>query len=197
LSQYAPRCGCKAAGGETPPDAAGAEGVDNPSRASLLGHLPRRPVTAGSPRLLRGLTRHRDTLHDLCRGKGGRRPAAECVGQDLRDHGGECCIAPPCHCCRLERGGEGEPTLAPRAPCSTVHVHLACHLAVVGPSLHGQQDLGTPHQTLRTGLTACARLQAGPLSCRECDLGGDRDGRRNHGGHTGVLSQEFCNIQPL
>ena len=48
---------------------------------------------------------------------------------------------------------------------------------MVGPSIYRQQDLGTPHQTLRTGLTACDLLQAGPLLCRECDVEGNRYAR--------------------
>src|SRR5437763_16754097 len=80
--------------------------------------------------------------------------------------------------------------MAPHAHGPTVEVHLACNLAVVGSSIHGQKELGTPHQTLGIGLTACDLLHAGTLSGRERDGRGYRCSRRNGSSHTGFLSSE-------
>ena len=154
-------------------------------------------MTDGPPRLLRGFTRHRDNLYDLFRGKGGRRPQARVVGQDLLDHRGQCLIAQSFrfHLCQLR--GQGEPTMAPHAHGPTVEVHLACNLAVVGSSIHSQKELGTPHQSLGIGLTACDLLHADTLSGRERDGRGYRCSRRNGSRHTGFLSSGFCNIRPI
>ena len=154
-------------------------------------------MTDGPPRLLRGFTRHRDHLDDLFRGKGGRRSQARVVGHDLRDHRGQCFIAQFFRFHLCQRRGKGEPTMAPHAHGPTVEVHLACHLAVVGSSIHRQQELGTPHQTLGIGLTACDLLHAGTLSGRERDGRGYRCSRRNGRSHTGFLSSEFWNIRPI
>jgi hypothetical protein len=70
-------------------------------------------------------------------------------------------------------------------------VHLAHDMALSGSRLEGQQNLGPPHKTLGTGLTAGNLLQAGPLSCGQLDPGGDGEQRRNSGGHKSILSQEL------
>jgi len=111
-------------------------------------------VTDGPPRLRRGLTRHRDNLDDLFRGKGGWRPRAEAVGQDLCDLGGEHFIAEPFGFHLRQRGGEGTPTAAPRVHRPTVQGHLARQLAVRGSRIHCSNNLGAPHKALGIGLTA-------------------------------------------
>ena len=76
VRQDSTRGGCQAACFEKTPAPAGTERLAQPSLAPRIGALAGPPGTARAPRLRRGLTRHRDTRHDRCRGQGGGRPRA-------------------------------------------------------------------------------------------------------------------------
>src|SRR5262245_173780 len=64
-------------------------------------------------------------------------------------------------------------------------VQLAHDVTLGGSRREGQKNLGPPHQTLGTGLTAGNLLQAGPLSCGQLYPREDGERRRNSSGHTG------------
>ena len=154
-------------------------------------------MTAGPPRLLRGLTRHRDHLPALFRAQGGRCPQTRSVSQDLLNPDGEPCIAEPCCFPLLQLGGEGAPPVAPRVHRPTVQGHRARHLAVGGSRRHRHKPLGAPHKTLGMGLTAGDVLSAGPWSCGERDFGRYKCCRRHGGGHRTLPSSECCNLWPI
>src|SRR6266581_6437577 len=74
------------------------------------------------------------------------------------------------------------PSLAPRPYRPAMERHLAPHVALIGSRLQRQQNLGTSHQTLGTGLTSYNLLQTGSLSCRQLHPGG------NGRGHMSILA---------
>jgi hypothetical protein len=71
------------------PDTAGADRLDNPTFADLLGHLTGRPMADGPPGILRSFPRDRDKLDHPFRRKSGRRARARAIGQSLHDDRGE------------------------------------------------------------------------------------------------------------
>ena len=168
-----------------------------PSFPPPLGARAGPPGPGWAPRLRRGLTRHRDTRHDRCRGQGGGRPRAGGGGQARRAPRRQRCSASPVRFPLGPRRGEGEPTRAPQAHGPTRAGPLACHRAVVGASLQRHKALGAPPHTLGSGLTTCDLLHAGPGSGRAHTGGGDRGGRGIGGRHTGFLSSECCHIWPI
>jgi hypothetical protein len=145
----------------------------------------------GPPRIRGVCTRHGDNLdHLFCR-QGGGRTRAWVIGEGLHDHRGEGFVTTPVGFHVLQLRGEGAPPSAPHVDRPAIEVHLAHDVALGGSRLQGQKNLGPPHQTLGTGLTAGHLLHAGPLSCGQLYPGGDGEQRRNSAGHTSSLSQEF------
>jgi hypothetical protein len=145
----------------------------------------------GPPGIPRVCTRHGDYLDDRFRRKRGGRARAWMIGEGLHDHGGECFVTARVGFHRRQPGREGAPPPAPHLDRPAIAMHLAHDVALGGSRLEGQQHLGPPHQMLRAGLTAGNLLHAGPLSCGQLDPGGDGGKRRNSGGHTSILSEEF------
>jgi hypothetical protein len=145
----------------------------------------------GPPGIRWVFTRHGDNLdHLFCR-KGGGRPRAWGIGEGLHDYRGEGFVTASVGFYLLQLSGAGAPPPAPHVYRPTIEVQLAHDVALGGSRLEGQKNLGPPHQTLGTGLTAGNLLQAGPLSCGQLDPGGDGEQGCNSGGHTSFLSQEL------
>jgi hypothetical protein len=145
----------------------------------------------GPPGIGGVFTRHGDNLDNLFCRKGGGRTRAWVIGSGLHDSRGEDCVTAPVGFHWLQLRGEGAPPPAPHLYCPAIEVQLAHDVALGGSRLESQKNLGAPHQTLGTGLTAGNLLQAGPLSCGQLYPGGDGERRCNNGGHTSILSQEF------
>ena len=144
----------------------------------------------GPPGLRWVFTRHGDNLDNLFCRKGGGRPRAGVIGESLHDYRGEDFVTAPVGFHLLQLRGKGTPSPTPHWYRPAIEVQLAHDVALGGARLEGQQNLGPPHQTLGTGLTAGKLLQAGPLSCGQLYPGGDGERRRNSGGHKSILSQE-------
>jgi hypothetical protein len=143
----------------------------------------------GPPGLRWGFTRHGNHLdHLFCR-KGGGRPRAGGIGSGRHDDRGEDFVIAPVGCHWLQRRGKGTPSPTPQVDRPAIEVPRAHDGALGGARREGQENLGPPHQTLGTGLTAGKLLQAGPLSCGQLSPGGEGERRRNSGGHTSILSQ--------
>jgi hypothetical protein len=136
-------------------------------------------------------TRHGDNLDNLFRCKGGGGARAWVIGQGLHNQGGERFVTALVGFHLLQFGGEGAPPPAPHLYRPAIEVHLAHDVALIASRLQCQKNLGTPHQTLGTGLTASNLFQAGPLSCGQLHPGRDSGRRRNGGGHTSILSEEL------
>ena len=145
----------------------------------------------GPPGIRRVFTRHGDNLDNLFRRQSGGGTRTWVIGQDLHKHGGAHFITALVGFSLRQLGGEGAPPSAPHLYRPAIEVHLAHDVALIDSRLQCQKNLGAPHQTLGTGLTACKLFQAGPLSCGSLHLGGDRGRRRNGGGHTSLLSEEL------
>jgi hypothetical protein len=108
----------------------------------------------GPPGIRRGFTRDRDNLDNLFRRKSGGRARAWVSGQGLHDQGAERFVTALVGCQLRQRGGKGEPPLAPHPYRPALEGHLAHHVALMGSRCQRQQHLGTSHQTLGTGLTS-------------------------------------------
>ena len=144
----------------------------------------------GPPGIRRGFTRHGDHLDQLFRRQGGGGARARVLGQGLHQHGGERFVTTLVGFHLLQWGGEGAPPPAPHLDRPAIAGHLAHDVALMDSRRQCQQQLGAPHQTLGTGLTAGHLFQAGPLSCGQLHTGGDGGRRRHGGGHTSILSEE-------
>jgi hypothetical protein len=145
----------------------------------------------GPPGIRWVCTRHGDKLDKLLCRKGGGRTRAGVIGEGLHADRGEDCVTAPVGFHGLQLRGEGAPPPAPHLDRPAIAVQLAHDVARGGSRLEGQKHLGPPHQTLGTGLTAGNLLQAGPWSCGQLYPGREGERRRNSGGHTSILSQEF------
>jgi len=147
------------------------------------------------PGVRRVFTRHGDNLDHLFRRKSGGRARAWVIGQGLHHPGGERFVTALVGFSLRQPGGEGAPPPAPHLYRPAMEAHLAHDVALGSSRLQRSKNLGAPHQTLGTDLTACHLLQAGPLSCSQLHSGGYRGGWCNGGGHTSILSAElgyFC-----
>jgi|RhiMetdeSRZDD1v2_1073273.scaffolds.fasta_scaffold92029_5 hypothetical protein len=142
----------------------------------------------GPPGIRWGFTRPGDNLDNLFCRKGGGRTRAWGIGEGLHDHRGAGFVTASVGFYLFQLRGEGAPPPAPQLYRPAIEVHLAHAVAQGGSRLAGQKNLGPPHQTLGTRLTAGNLLQAGPLSCGQLDPGGDGEQRCNSGGHTSILS---------
>ena len=151
----------------------------------------------GPPGICWVFTRHGDHLDNLFRRKGGGGARAGVISQGLHHHGGERFVTALVGFHLLQVGGEGAPPPAPHLYRPAIEVHLAHDVALIHSRLQCQKNLGAPHQTLGTGLTAYTLFQAGPLSCGHLYPGGDGGRRRNGGGHTSILSEELGHFWPL
>src|SRR6266853_1174030 len=80
-------------------------------------------------------------------------------------------------CSAVKVAGAPRRSLSVKTSSIVVVSALSLSPAISACSSLGEKASQRWHHALRTGLTACDLLQAGPLSCRECDLGGDRDSR--------------------
>jgi hypothetical protein len=136
----------------------------------------------GPPGICRVFTRDRNNLDNLFRRKSGGRAWAGVIGQGLHDHGGERCVTALVGFQLLQLGGQGEPPEAPRPYRPAIEVHLAHPVARIDSRLQRQQNLGTSHQTLGTGLTSYNLFQTGSLSYRQLHPGG------NGRSHTSILA---------
>ena len=108
----------------------------------------------GPPGLCRVCTRNRHNLDNLFRRKRGGRAWAGVIGQGLHDHGAERFVTALVGFPLLQLGGQGEPPAAPYPYRLAIEVPLAPHVALIDSRLQRQQNLGTSHQTLGTGLTS-------------------------------------------
>ena len=143
----------------------------------------------GPPGIRWVCTRHGDNLDNLFCRTGGGRTRAWVIGSGLPEHRGEGCVTAPVGCHVLQLSGEGAPPPAPHLSRPAIEVHLAHDVALGGSRPARQKNLGPPHQTLGTGLTAGNLLQAGPWACGQLYPGGDGEQRRHSGGHERILSQ--------
>jgi len=136
----------------------------------------------GPPGICRVFTRNRNNLDNLFRRKSGGRAWAGMIGQGLHDHGAERFVTALVGFQLLQLGGQGEPPATPHPYRLAIEVHLASHVALIDARLQRQQNLGTSHQTLGTGLTSENLLQTGSWSYRQLHLG------ENGRGHTRILA---------
>jgi hypothetical protein len=143
----------------------------------------------GPPGIRWVFTRHGDNLDNLFCRQGGGRPRAWVIGSGLHDDRREDFVTAPVGFHVLQLRGEGAPPPAPHVYRPAIEVQLAHDVALSGARREGQKNLGPPHQTLGTGLTAGNLLQAGLLLCGQLYPRGDRERWRNSGGHTSILSQ--------